>query len=75
MSKKETFDQMSMTGRELKDMQKVVDGKDDAAQVHALYWIAKRRENKTLTYDEVLDTVSLAEAFNYLGLDTPLPQS
>lgn len=68
------FDQMSMTGRELKDMQNVVDGPEDPTQVHALYWIAKRREEKSFTFDQALDT-PLSEVLDYLGLDTPLTQN
>jgi deferrochelatase/peroxidase EfeB len=71
---KKTFDQMSMTGRELKDMQKVTDGPDDPTQVSALFWIAKRREDKTFTFEQALDA-SLAEMTEYLGLDNPLTNS
>lgn len=71
---KKTFDQMSMTGRELKDMQKVTDGPEDPTQVSAMYWIAKRREEPSFTFDQALD-VPLSEVMDYLGLDNPLTKS
>lgn len=68
-----TFDQKTMTGFEVRDMSKVVSGPQDPMNVWALYWIAKRREDKDFTFNQALKA-SVEDVSEYLGLDNPLTQ-
>lgn len=66
-----SFDQMSMTGFEIEDMAKNTKGENDPMGVFVLYWIAKRREDKSFTLKDA-KAAQLTEAMDFLGLDNPL---